>query len=387
MDNEATKQQINEAINEVGKSEKPHFLDIVEKYKINPFVIYGIGRGGKQVYSLIKTKNIAVRAFIDKSADEGMTYDNIPVYNVENFSYSFTKQEKDKCIVFIAFSAENDIYDGIINLLKSAGFKKIYNYLSVRFQYRRETDMSKGLIGYNYYVKNLPEIFSVSQLLEDERSLDVFARYIKSYIKQDLSQFSHPDKSEQYFPDDIEFSKGYSRFIDCGAYDGDTAKNLFDIKGKIERMALFEPSAEIFVKLADWLCENSDVIADEVIALPCGVYDRNSVFQFSTQDIASSIAAGGTEHIQCVTIDNVLYGFAPTFIKMDIEGSEHEALLGAQKTIRKYKPDLAICVYHYANDIWKTPLLINSWNLGYRFYLRTYSSTGYETVLYATSKE
>lgn len=71
---------------------------------------------------------------------------------------------------------------------------------------------------------------------------------------------------------------------------------------------------------------------------------------------------------------------------MDIEGSEADALLGAQKTICKYKPDLAICVYHFADDIWEIPLLLDSWNLGYRFYLRTYSSNGFETVLYAVSK-
>lgn len=74
---------------------------------------------------------------------------------------------------------------------------------------------------------------------------------------------------------------------------------------------------------------------------------------------------------------------APTFIKMDIEGAEKEALIGAEQIIRCHKPKLAICVYHKPEDIYVLPELINSFREDYRFYLRHYSNTIYETVLYA----
>ena len=74
---------------------------------------------------------------------------------------------------------------------------------------------------------------------------------------------------------------------------------------------------------------------------------------------------------------------APTFIKMDIEGSETEALLGAKKIIKKYKPKLAISVYHNATDLWKIPLLIKSLNNDYKIYLRHYSNEIMDTICYA----
>ena len=68
---------------------------------------------------------------------------------------------------------------------------------------------------------------------------------------------------------------------------------------------------------------------------------------------------------------------------MDIEGAEYQAILGAKKIIDKYKPKLAICVYHKPEDIWELPWLIHKINQEYKFYLRHYSFGDVETVLYA----
>lgn len=72
---------------------------------------------------------------------------------------------------------------------------------------------------------------------------------------------------------------------------------------------------------------------------------------------------------------------------MDIEGAEYQALLGAEKLIKAYKPDLAICVYHSIIDFCTIPLLINSWNLGYKLYLRCHQKFNQEIVLYAISTD
>lgn len=67
--------------------------------------------------------------------------------------------------------------------------------------------------------------------------------------------------------------------------------------------------------------------------------------------VNTHISEAGQDIIQCVALDEVLVGFKPTFIKMDVEGVEYQALLGAKQTISEYKPDLVISIYHYLKDI------------------------------------
>jgi FkbM family methyltransferase len=72
------------------------------------------------------------------------------------------------------------------------------------------------------------------------------------------------------------------------------------------------------------------------------------------------------------------------FIKMDIEGSELSALKGAETTLRRFKPKLAICVYHRLEDFFDIPAYLESLCLGYRFHLRHFTIHAEETVLYAS---
>jgi FkbM family methyltransferase len=72
------------------------------------------------------------------------------------------------------------------------------------------------------------------------------------------------------------------------------------------------------------------------------------------------------------------------FIKMDIEGAELNALKGAEHTIRRFKPKLAITVYHSLKDFWEIPEWLDSLGLGYKFYLRHFTIHAEETVLFAS---
>ena len=71
------------------------------------------------------------------------------------------------------------------------------------------------------------------------------------------------------------------------------------------------------------------------------------------------------------------------FIKMDIEGSELAALMGGEFALRKWKPKLAISLYHRPEDLFAIPIWIESLQCGYRFFLDHYSIHHEETVLYA----
>ena len=72
------------------------------------------------------------------------------------------------------------------------------------------------------------------------------------------------------------------------------------------------------------------------------------------------------------------------FIKMDIEGSELSALRGAESSIRRWQPKLAISLYHRPEDFFSIPLWIDALGVGYRLFLDHYSIHNEETVLYAS---
>jgi hypothetical protein len=88
--------------------------------------------------------------------------------------------------------------------------------------------------------------------------------------------------------------------------------------------------------------------------------------------------------IQTITIDDYLDSLGQCdFIKLDIEGSEVEALKGAAATLQSLQPNLAISAYHEPNHLWELMILINSINPRYRFFFGHHSSCMYDSVIYA----
>ena len=94
----------------------------------------------------------------------------------------------------------------------------------------------------------------------------------------------------------------------------------------------------------------------------------------------------GVNKIETISIDEMLDGQRASYIKMDIEGAEMEALQGAHDTINKFRPKLAISVYHKEDDLWNIPYYLHEKYPWYKFYLRHYTTITTETILYAVEK-
>lgn len=125
---------------------------------------------------------------------------------------------------------------------------------------------------------------------------------------------------------------------------------------------------------------------------PYGVGDESSVSYLSRSGhsgAASSIASvpgQDSEEIRTVALDEFLpEGF--TFLKADIEGYEYKMLMGAAKTIKKFKPRLAICIYHNATDFYSIPLLVKDLCPDYKLMIRHHTTKQGDTLLYAWSDE
>jgi len=175
--------------------------------------------------------------------------------------------------------------------------------------------------------------------------------------------------------------------VDAGGCFGDTALAFADSIGKRGHVYTFDPLPKH--------CE----IMTEAVAMNPHLADRISIFPVG---LGSAVTAATSRPIDQDRIDPgaaIVEGSVPItsldaltaqggiprvdFIKMDIEGSELAALKGAAATLRRWRPRLAISLYHRPEDLFVIPTWLNELGLGYRLYLDHYSIHHEETVLYA----
>lgn len=186
-------------------------------------------------------------------------------------------------------------------------------------------------------------------------------------------------KYNQYFDLDIVKFSEQEVFMDGGALDGQDTIRFLDLCSESACAYLFEPDIENFKKTKEKFQSYNDVRV-----IQRGLWDCEETLKFNSGEKENSaISEDGNIEIETAAIDDIETKAPITFIKMDIEGSESKALDGARKAIMQHKPKLAICVYHKPEDIIELPLKILEMNPEYKLYLRHYSYTDTETVLYA----
>jgi len=230
------------------------------------------------------------------------------------------------------------------------------------------------------------EILQVSDLWADEESRNEFASQIEfhgSCIYKPLKRTRNPD--ETYFEKDIFLERSDERIVDCGAFDGDVISAYLSrnpvFSGEI---AAFEPDKYNFVRLTKYIAELPEDIGRRITAQPFAVGNANEMRSFSESGtMDSALSDKGEIEVQVIRLDEAITNFQPTLIKMDIEGAEIEALLGARDTISQDKPILTICTYHRLTDLWRIPMLIHEMCPEYRLYLRRYADDCWDTVCYA----
>jgi FkbM family methyltransferase len=168
-------------------------------------------------------------------------------------------------------------------------------------------------------------------------------------------------------------------YVDGGAFDGDTIR-LFSsrVGGRYGRIYAFEPDPKTFAVL-----KQNFVSEPRVEPINAGLYRCKATLRFRDDASRGAIFAkdGGTE-IAVTTIDDVMGKGRVTFIKMNIEGAEIDALNGAERTIRRWRPKLAISAYHRPSDLWRIPRLVRRLSEDYGLYLRQHDGGVIETVLY-----
>lgn len=188
--------------------------------------------------------------------------------------------------------------------------------------------------------------------------------------------------NQQYFSDKIHWKKNMT-IIDCGAFTGDTLAAFMNRKIGIKTYYLYELDTENYSECKK-MCKMAEDIGITVYPRKKGVYSSANTLYFESRGDSSRLVEYLTEtSISVVSIDEDVMDTVD-FIKMDIEGSELEAINGTAETIKRDHPILAICIYHKQEDFWKIPLRIKEICPDYqKFWVEQYSLWDIETVLFA----
>jgi len=228
------------------------------------------------------------------------------------------------------------------------------------------------------YKNNKESYDYLYNLFSDKKSKEVFEKIInfKMSFDYDFMEGFTNNHEGQYFDKELIPDIKSIRFVDGGGYVGDTATEVIKNYPDFEKIYLIEPIAEN-IRIARRELGHYENIE----FLTCGVSNKKATLHFNEEKSFSTIYGKGTNSVEVDTIDNLIKERVD-FIKLDIEGAEQDAIDGAKETIKRYKPILAICIYHKAEDWYKVPQKVLEIERDYSLYLRHYMEGIFETVLY-----
>ncbi len=234
---------------------------------------------------------------------------------------------------------------------------------------------------------HIDEFEKVYNLLGDDISKEIFTNILMWRLTRRSCGLidSFLSSGVQYF-ENIERLNRNEVLADCGGYTGDTIETLLKCVGGMKRVYMYEPNEENIEQAKKNLKDCSNIVYRKA-----GVGSRNIRMSFSETTLSSTgtIVEASGDMLPCIDIVRIDDDIKEkiTFIKMDIEGMEMEALIGAERHIVEDRPVLAVCVYHKPEDLYEIPLYINKMVNDYSYYIRHYTLFHGETVLYAVPNE
>lgn len=221
-----------------------------------------------------------------------------------------------------------------------------------------------------------PEYEWLREMLADDESRSVFdavARF-RQTLEPLYTASVCRDISLQWFDPEF-FRPGPHVLADGGAYDGDTAEAFIKACPEYRAAHLFEPSRELAEKARTRMAGKRGVFVHQ-----SGLDGMHSSAFLENPGTPSGRKGVAGERVLFEKLDDLDIE-TPTMIKLDVEGCEVGAIMGAERTIREHRPFLAIAVYHKPEDLRVVPRLISRMQ-DYKFYLRHYTQFYHETVLY-----
>ena len=338
--------------------------------------VYGSGTFVKTLVATLQTLNVEVLGVIDHS--------NTSATVLGHRVKALSDLEVDGTTILLGIhNFRADIVSIERNLL-AAGAMQVLTPPQIGMA------LEKFEISYdNYWMTNDPTIRDSAEdlakhlrnKLSDDKSRRLLDSIVKFRSTGDTRHYPHPDLlSDQYFPKDAAFIDDHSSisYLDLGAFNGDSLSQFVERGIDVSSYFAFEPEPTNFADLI----ATSKKAPFPVICLPFAASDENRIVYFDSSGDGSSSIDSGSNPVQAVRLDSIFQRVPFTHLKLDIEGSEAEALRGARDLIVTFEPRLALSVYHKPDDMWELFNLVESFDVYSRYYLRTYGHQSFDTILY-----
>lgn len=348
----------NYALSEKNKKLTDMFLNAPVKYLF-----------GKNEYSANLCKKLKIDFVVDDFTDEDRFFDakiiktkdlpkNVPVVN---------------CVL----QGRGTI---VYNYLKNNSIEFIVEYSDLFNCYPEQFDAPVWVVNTREeFEKNSERYLKVFDYLSDEESKRTLEDVYLFRLTGDRKFLENYELriDEQYFEDFLDLGND-EVFVDCGGFTGDTTLKFIEHYPNYKKIIMFEPSKENIAKAKQALKDKQNIVFVEK-----GVSDKNEVLKFnSSAGVNCNITPDGPDEIEVVKIDDVI-NEPYTFIKMDLEGWEMNALNGAKESLAKYKPKCAICLYHNASDFYNViDFIKNETRNDRKLYIRHYTQGWVDTVAF-----
>lgn len=347
-------------------------------------VLFGAGRVGRKTLTGLRRAGIEPLAFADNDASLW----NTSVEGVEVLSPGEAARRHGDRATFVITIWRGEATDRMAqreSQMRNLGCRYVVPFPPLFWKHAE--------VFLPHYAVDLPhrvhqqadDVRRASRLWSSGASRNEYLAQLRWRLLGEFDALYHPVQHTMYFPLDLCPLSDHEVFVDCGAYDGDSIRSFLDkTRNSFQRIYSFEPDPTNFGKLEKEvaLCPERESIALQRAAVGA----QSGTVTFSGDGNEASSVGKGDMVVNCVALDEVLSGAQPTYIKMDIEGAELDALNGACKIIQRYSPVLAVCSYHVQDHLWKIPLLIQSINPNYSFFLRPHLVEGWDLVCYGVPK-
>ncbi len=313
-----------------------------------PVVVYGMGNGADKVLDEFIRLDIPVKG-VTASDDfvRGQNFRGFTVKKLSEFDGEF--------IIAVAFaSCITEVVNHIYSLCEK--HRVIVPCVPV---------FGDEIFNREFIEKNENKIKASYDLFEEE-SKEIFAGCVNFIYGGELETLRGITTNKDEVFENILCLGENESYLDLGAYRGDTVEEFLQhCGGKYGSITALEPDRRTFKKLCAYL-EN----VPKSNAYQKAIYSESKTLIFSSKAGRQSTISSNGEEIEAVSVDELCGNKAVTYIKMDVEGAEIEAVEGAKKTLKNQKPKLNIALYHRSRDIFEIPLKIAKINPEYKFYIR-----------------